>query len=129
MTNVEIIPAVYARIENRPGSLERAARILKESKINVEAMSLETNGPEGFARFLTPRAKDAVEQLRKANVDAYESHLAVVALTNRTGELARATSELAAAGLNIEGVVTTTDGRLAFRTNDVERTAQILRKL
>lgn len=129
MTNVEIIHAVYARLENRPGTLERAARILRENKVNVEAISLETHGSDGFVRFITPRAKETVEQLRKANIEAYESPLAVAALPNKTGELARATADLAAAGLNIEGIVTTPDGRLAFRTNDVERTAQILRKL
>lgn len=129
MTHVDIVHAVYARLENRPGSLERAAKTLAQHKINVDGLSVETNGGIGFARLLTHKSKEAVEVLRKANVEAFESELAVVSLPNKQGELARACAELAAAGLNVEGVVTTPEGKLAFRTNDVERTAQILRKL
>lgn len=129
MVNVETVHAVYARLENRPGTLERAAKVLAEHKITIDALSLETNGNQGFARLLTHKSKEAVDVLRKANVEAFESQLCVVNLPNKNGELARACGELAAAGLNVEGIVTTPDGRLAFRTSDVERTAQILRKL
>ena len=129
MTHVDTIPAVYARLENRPGSLERAAKVLGSLKINIDAISLETSGGQGFARVLTHKPKEAVDALRKANVEAYETQLCIAALANKPGELARACGELAAAGLNVEAVSTTPEGKLAFRTNDVERTAQILRKL
>ena len=129
MTNVEVVHAVYARLENRPGTLQNLAKTLAAHKINIDAISGETHHNEGYIRIVTHKAKEAVEQLRKANIEAWESQLAVVSLPNKPGELARATSELAAAGLNVEGLVTTSDGRLAFRTNDVERAAQILRKL
>lgn len=36
---------------------------------------------------------------------------------------------MAAAGINIEALTTTTDGRLVFRTSDNERAARILREL
>lgn len=129
MTAVDMVPAVYARLDNRPGTLQQAARLLAEHRINVDAVSLETSGSQGFARFLTHKTKEAVDALRKGNIDAHESHMVVAAVPNRAGELARVAGELAAAGLNVESIVTTTDGRLAFRTNDPERTAQILRKL
>jgi len=129
MVEVEIVHAVYARLPNHPGTLERAARALGEHRINVDALSLETHGGEGYARILTHKAKEATEALRKAGVEAHVSELAVALLPNAPGELARACAELAAAGLNVEGVVTTPGGRLAFRTNDVETTAQVLRKL
>jgi len=129
MTNVEIIHAVYARIENRPGTLQTVAQALGASRINIDALSLETNGGQGFARIITPKWKEAVEQLRRANVDAHETRLVLVTLPNKPGELARATSELAAAGLNVEAVLTTPQGRLAFRTNDVDLAAKVLGKL
>lgn len=129
MTKVEIVHAVYTRLENRPGSLERAARALAEKHINIDAMALETNGGEGYVRIMTHKAREAVDALHKASLPGWESTLAVASIPNRAGELARATTELAAAGLNVESVVTTTDGRLAFRTNDVERAAEVLRKL
>lgn len=129
MTNVEIVHSVYAHIENRPGSLQRAAQTLGKHNVNIDAITVETHGNEGYARILTHKAKEAVEHLRNAGVNAYESDLVVANLPNKAGTLGRAAAELAAAGINVEGVVTTPDGKLAFRTNDVERTAQILRKL
>lgn len=129
MTNVEIVHAVYARLENQPGSLQRAAKALGEHKINIDALSGETIGNVGYVRILTHKAKEAVDVLKKAGVDAYASEMALAQLPNKAGELARASADLAAAGINVEGIVTTSDGRLAFRTSDVERTAAILRKL
>lgn len=129
MTHVDTVPAVYARLENRPGTLERAAKALGDHRISIDAISVETNGGIGFARLLTHKPKEAVDALRKANVEAYETQLCIAALANKPGELARACSELAAAGLNVESITTTPEGKLAFRTNDVERAAQILRKL
>jgi hypothetical protein len=129
MTNVEIVHGIYAKLENRPGTLERAAKALGAKHINIDAIGLETNGNQGFVRIVTHKAKEGVDALRATGIEAFESQLAVALLSNKPNELARATSELAAAGVNVEGIVTTTDGRLAFRTNDVERTAQILRKL
>lgn len=129
MTATEIVHGIYVRLPNSPGSLERAAKLLSGKHISIDAVSLETQGDQGFARILTHKAKEAVEALRSAGLDAYESQVCVASIPNRPGELARAASELAAAKINIEGIVTTTDGRLAFRTSDVERTAQVLRKL
>ena len=128
MVTVEISHAVYVRLDNRPGTLERAAKALGEHNINIDAVSLETNGPNGFARILTHKSREAVETLRKAGLDAYPTELAIASLKNKAGELARVSADLAAAGVNVEALVTTTDGRLAFRTSDVERTAEILRK-
>ncbi|MFA5861369.1 MAG: ACT domain-containing protein [Candidatus Thermoplasmatota archaeon] len=129
MTNVEVVHSVYTKLENRPGTLDRAAKVLGAKQMNIDAISLETSGNNAYARFLTHKPREAVEVLKSNGIDAYESQMVVTTLSNRPGELARATAELAAAGLNIEGILTTPEGRLAFRTNDIERTAQILRKL
>lgn len=129
MSNVELVHAVYAKLENRPGTLEHVARALGEKRVNVDAISLETVGSTGYARIVTHKAKEAVRILHAAGIDAYESDTVLVSLPNKPGELARATSEVAAAGVNVESVLTTADGRLAFRTSDNERAAQVLRKL
>ena len=129
MSSVETLHAIYAKLENRPGTLERVARALGDKKINIDALSLETVGGTGFARVVTSKAKDAVKALQAVGVEAYESDILVASLPNRPGELARATAELAAANVNLEAVTTTPDGRLAFRTSDNERAAAILRKI
>lgn len=129
MVTVESTPAVYAKVENRPGTLARAARILGERRINIEAVSLETQGSTGFARFVTQKPRETVEALRSAGVEAYESPLLIAQVQNRPGELAKLLAELSAAGINVEAVVTTPDGRVAFRTHDNEQASRILAKL
>jgi hypothetical protein len=129
MVAVENVHTIYLKIENRPGTLHRAAKVLGEQRINVDAISLETMGNMGYVRIITPKFREATEALRNAGMECYESPAIVVSLTNRPGELAHASGDLAAAGLNVEGMVTTTDGRLVIRTNDNERAAQVLRKI
>jgi hypothetical protein len=129
MVTAEILNAVYCKIENRPGTLQRAAHALGERKINIDGVSADTWGNAAAVRFVTTRAKEAVDALRHANLEAYESQIVLCQLMNKPNELAHACSELAAAGINVEAVTTTADGRLAFRASDTERTAQILRKL
>lgn len=128
MVTVDTLNLVYAKLENRPGALEGAARVLGERRINIDALSLETQGTSAFARFVTHKPRETVEALRSAGVEAYESPSLVVSVPNKPGELARAAGEIAAAGINIEGVVTMPEGRLALKTSDNERAMQILRK-
>lgn len=129
MVNVENVSLVYAKIENRPGALHHAARALGEKRINVEALALETVGSSGFVRIQTHKPRETVEALRAAGVDAFESPSLMTSLHNKPGELGRAAAEIAAAGINIEAILTTPDHRLAIRTSDNERAAQILKKL
>ena len=129
MVAVETIHAIYAKLENRPGSLERATRVIREKRLNIDSISVETNGGWGFLRVLTPKSHEVVDALHAGGFEAYQSDAVVASIPNKTGELTRASAELAAAGLNIESVFSTADGRLAFRTNDNERAAQILRKI
>lgn len=126
---VEPVTLVYAKLENRPGTLEHAARVLGQKGINVEAVGLETVGSTGFLRVHTQKPQDALAALRSAGVEAFPSEAVVAPLHNKPGELGRAAAELAAAGLNVEAILTTADHRLLVRTNDNERAASILRKL
>lgn len=128
MVNVENVHAVYAKLENRPGSLERATQAVAGKRINIDAVGIETVGETGFLRLVSTRSKEVLDVLRQAGFEAYESQLVLASLANKPGELHRACADIAAAGVNIECVVTTADGRLALRTSDNERTAQILRK-
>ena len=129
MVNVETVTTVYAKIDNRPGSLERVARVFHDRRTNIDAIAAETVGSTGFVRILAQRPREVVDALKHVDIDCYESQAVVASLPNKPGELFRATADLAAAGLNVEAVFTTPEGKLAIRTNDNERAAQILRKL
>lgn len=126
---IEPVTLVYAKLENRPGTLEQAARTLGQKGINVDALSLETVGSTGFLRVQVQKPQDAIAALRSAGIEAFPSEALAAPIANKPGELGRAAAELAAAGLNVEAVVTSTDHRLILRTSDNERAAQVLRKL
>jgi hypothetical protein len=129
MVNTQTAVAVYAKIENKPGALARLTRAIGDRHLNIDAISLETVGETGFARIHAPRPREIVQALRMIGLECYESPTIVASIPDRPGELARAAAEIAAAGINIESVTVTTDGRLSFRTNDNDRAEQILRKL
>lgn len=129
MVNAEIVSAVYLKLENKPGTLEHASRLLGERRINLDAMSLETVGSVGYARFITKKSAEAVTIFRSMSLEAFESELVVASIPNKPNELSRACGELAAAGINIESVLCTPEGRLALRTSDNETATMILGKL
>lgn len=129
LQGIQTVNVVYVTIENRPGSLARAASALGKANINIDAVSVETNGGQGFARFLTARPSEAVKSLKAAGIQAFESETLVVPIPNRPGELARVASELGAAGINIESVASTPDGKLLVRTNDARASERILQKI
>ncbi|HVM46004.1 MAG TPA: ACT domain-containing protein [Candidatus Thermoplasmatota archaeon] len=126
---MENVTAVYVKMENRPGALERISRVFQERRTNIEAIMAETSGPAGYVRILSPKPREMVDLLRQNGIEAYESETVVASVPNKPGEFFRVSADLAAAGINLEAVLTTPDGKLAFRTSDNERAAQILRKL
>jgi len=129
MVKTEPVTLVYAKLDNRPGTLEHAMRVLGQKGINADALSLETVGSTGFLRVHAHKPQDALTLLRNAGVEAFPSEALLASVQNKPGELGRAAAELAAAGINVEAVVTTPDQRLLVRTSDNERAAQVLKKL
>lgn len=126
---IEPVTLVYAKLDNRPGTLEHAMQALGQKGINAEAVSLETVGSTGFLRVHAQKPQDALTILRSAGVEAFPSEALLASVHNKPGELGRASAELAAAGVNVEAILTTPDHRLLVRTSDNERAASILKKL
>jgi len=129
MVTVEEGPAVYVKVENRPDALARVTRALVERRIGLDGVSVETMGGTAVVRLVVKQPRRAVAALREMGLDAFESEVLFTAATSRPSALARIAAELAQADVNVEGVVTTADRRLALRTSDNARAAEILRKL
>ena len=129
MVKIEPVTLVYAKLDNRPGTLEYAMQALGHKGINAEAVSLETVGSTGFLRVHAQKPQDALTVLRNAGVEAFPSEALIASVHNKPGELGRASAELAAAGINVEAIVTTPDHRILLRTNDNERAMSVLKKL
>lgn len=129
MVHVETVNLVYAKLENRPGPLQEAALVLGQGRFNVDGVSLETIGSTAFLRVHVQRPSEAVDALRAAGVDAFQSEAILAAAHNRPGEIARLAGEMAAAGVNVEAIVTTANHQLIIRTSDNARAVDVLRKL
>ena len=120
-------------LENKPGRVSGACRILADAGVNIETMSLADTEQFGILRLI-------VQDWEKA-VSVFEQHGIVVKLTdvialqvaNKPGGLADLLGLLDQTQLNIEYVYTIHCGKtetatLIFRFNDPEEAIQTLQK-
>ncbi len=94
------------RLKNEPGALARLAAKLGEHGIDIRSVAAAAVGSSGCAVLSTSNDSAAREVLRKARYTFTEGEVLNVALEDRPGGLAQLTGRLAAAGVNISGVIT-----------------------
>ena len=120
-------------LENKPGRVSGACRILADAGVNIETMSVADTEQFGILRLI-------VQDWEKA-VSVFEQHGIVVKLTdvfalqvaNKPGGLADLLGLLDQTQLNIEYVYTIHCGKqetatLIFRFNDPEKAIETLQK-
>jgi hypothetical protein len=93
------------RLKNEPGALARLAAKLGEHGIDIRMVGAGAVGPSGFVVLSTNNDSAASEVLRKARYTFVEGEVLHVALEDKPGGLAELTGRLAAAGVNISGVM------------------------
>ena len=89
-------------IEDKPGALGRCCRALAERGVNVLAFQSYVEEGESLARFLVNDAAAALAALGGAHMIFEEVDVAVVRMTHRPGELARAAAALGEHHINID---------------------------
>jgi hypothetical protein len=94
------------RLKNEPGALAQLAGRLGEHGIDIRDLSAGAVGSYGCAVLTTRDDSAAAEILRKARYKFIEGEVLNVGVEDRPGALALLTSRLAAAGVNISGLVT-----------------------
>src|SRR5882762_8800487 len=90
------------RIEDRPGTLGKAFKVLGDRQVNVVAFQ-SSYSPEGKAlvRFVVDNSITAKKVLDTEHITYTEAEVAQVRLPNRPGVLAQAASRLGEANINI----------------------------
>lgn len=125
------VEEVALTVSNRPGSLQKVARVLAEGKFNVAALSLSSLGQRSYVRLVVADTQRALWLLRKAGykVDAYD--LVVVHVEDRSGSFLKVLELLARHRVNIlsASILVTREGQkvlVGLAVNNPARARQLL---
>jgi hypothetical protein len=91
-------------IPNRPGALAGVARVLADARLNVAALSVNSDGPKGLIRLIVNDTERAVKALKAAKYKVAPRELLVVHLEDRAGSFLRILELLAEQKLNVQSV-------------------------
>jgi hypothetical protein len=118
------------RLSDRPGELARVAAALSRYGVNIKSVAGLAVDGQVMIRVIADEPDPARSALQDANIDFEESEVLTVLLENRAGELARLTTRLGDAGVNLRALYLTgiVDDlvELAIVTNDTEKARQAL---
>jgi ACT domain-containing protein len=122
-------------IENKPGHLRAACRLLANSDIDVESMALADTEQFGILRFIIKDWSKAKQVLENEGLIVRESDLLAVSVADRPGGLADVLEVLDQTKINIEymyGYASLIQGKaiLFFRFNDsdIDEVVELLQK-
>lgn len=106
---------------DRPGTLADAAESLGRAGINIEGACGFPSGGEGIMHVLVEDAESARRAIQQAGLEVRaEREVAVLdRLPERPGSLGEALRRIASAGVNVDLLYLTTDGRLVLSGEDV----------
>lgn len=101
---------IVVSLDNEPGTLANACETIAEADVNVEGLSLETNGPFGTLRFVSDDNAKALKVLENDGFHVTKRPVTTVRLPNEPGQLADAARRLGDSGINIENVFANVPG-------------------
>jgi hypothetical protein len=99
-----IRPELVLRLQNSPGALARVCDLLSTERVNLVALSLETNGT---LRLIVDNPVHAKGVLAERHYDVSERNALVVQVGNDPGAFAAVARLLAASGVNLDYVYAT----------------------
>ena len=120
-------------IENKPGHLRAACRLLADAGIDVKTMALADTEQFGILRFIIKDWQKAVQVFEHAGLVVKESDLIAVMIDDRPGGLADLLDSIDKASLNVEymyGFSSRIEGKavMLFRFNDPDLALRALQE-
>jgi len=89
------------QIEDRPGTLGKICGAMADKGVNILAFQASQSPGNNLIRFVVDNPTAAQRVLDTERVNYTETEVAQIGLPNRSGELARAASQLGDAKINI----------------------------
>jgi len=115
-------------VKNRPGQLSRICDILYRNGVNIESLATEGTREDGTVKILTSDSITTKRALEQAKVPFEAKGVLVVRIMDRPGELAKMTKKMGSANVNIESIYLLENEKFAVRTNDINKTKEILKE-
>ena len=130
MSNVRQI-SVF--VDNKPNQLTGVMKILKESGINVRALSLADTKDFGILRMIVNDTDKACKTLKEASYAVTVTEIVAISIPDTPGQLSRVLDILGAEGVNLEylyAFLGTSDRAVSFviRVDDNANAAAALNK-
>ena len=97
-------------LQNKPGILANACKILGDAGVNIEALCAPEAPAKGKVRLLVSDAGKAAAALKGAKIRAGKEEAITVALENKPGAMAGVAEKLAGARVNIKCAYATATG-------------------
>jgi len=99
MSNVKQI-SVF--VENKPGKLAEAMKLLKSSKINIRALALADTKDFGILRIIVNDTEKTVDILKDASYAVTVTEVVAISIPDSAGQLSRVLDILGESGVNLE---------------------------
>ncbi len=118
------------QLENRPGALAALTRALAEAGVDIRGIAGGGAGEQAYAVLTTDDDDATRNALRAGGYPFVEGETIIIDVEDRPGGLAAVAEKLAAAGVDIRGVlfVRVADGTVetALSVDDVPRARRVL---
>lgn len=88
--------------ENKPGRIEKIARVLKEACVNIRAITISSANGFGVIKILADQPHKAFDALREQGLPVYLQEVIAVVIEDVPGGLHEVARVLAEHGVNIE---------------------------
>lgn len=95
------------RLTHRPGELANVASMLARYGVNLKSVAALAIDGQAVIHIVPDNPEPARAALEKNNIPFEESDVVTVLLDNRAGELARVSSRLGEAGVNLRAIYVT----------------------
>lgn len=126
---MKTVKQISVFVENKSGTLVRVLELFKEARIQLIASTISDTVEYGIYRIICAEPDRALEMLKAAGISANASEVFAITLDNVPGRAADAVRQISSAGIAISylySFMLAGKGILVFRTDNPEKTAQVI---
>ncbi|MCR5733868.1 MAG: ACT domain-containing protein [Lachnospiraceae bacterium] len=125
-----IIKQLSIFLENKPGTLNEALKILKNAGINISALSVADTSEFGLLRLIVDDPDKAKKAMKESGYTSSVNDVLSVELKQEVGYLSGIIEKISKAGVNIEYMYasssSSSQASIIIKTDDLEKTMGLI---